>query len=138
MGHSGKTGGARITRVSERLSELRMDFEAYRAKTPNIYSRRFPSKLRMDVLAALDEGVPLKELMVACRLTGTQIDCWKGKYQKPTSPRVADRTSLARVLNVVEHPHPPRQETEAAEQIEIRIGRWQLQLRLDPTNPSLG
>ena len=138
MSHSEKVSGGRAARgVSGRLAALQMDFEAYRAKTPDIYNRRFPSTLHERVLSALDEGVSPDDLMFACRLTRSQLESWQRKYQKPPTRREVAQPPPARVLNVVED-HPPEQVALTADGIEIRIGRWHLQLRLDQASPNRG
>lgn len=137
MSQSDKASRGRATRVSERLAELQMDFEAYREKTPNIYSRRFPRALHESVVAALDEGVSPGDMMVACRLTRSQLEGWQRKYQKAPARREESQPPPARVLNVVDD-HPPEQVAVTADEIEIRIGRWQLQLRLGQAYPCRG
>jgi hypothetical protein len=137
MSQSERASEGRATRVSERLAELRMGFEAYRAKAPNIYSRRFPRALHESVLSALDEGVSPEDIMVACRLTRSQLDCWQRKYQKAPARGAEIHSPLTRVLNVVDD-QLPEQIGVTAEGIEIRIGRWQLQLRLEQASPSRG
>jgi hypothetical protein len=118
----------RLDPQSIKLEHLRREFKAYRETVPNIYARRIPQDLREAVLVALQEGVAPESIKSACKISLQQIELWKRTYRAP--PIRQGDGSPARVLRVVDHPQP-RQTTRMEEGIELRIGPWHLQLRLD-------
>ena len=126
----------RSTGVSERLAELQKEFETHRANTPVACGRRYPLELQQKVLAALEGEIPRKAIMSACRITTNHIHRWQGGHGLAKQRGIA-RTAPARVFNVVQH-HPEERLRVEGEEIEIRIGRWQLQLRLDQASPDRG
>ena len=136
MSHTRKVRGEDITGVFERLAELAKEFASYRESTPVACRRRYPPELRSKVLAALDEGIPCKVILTACRITPLQLQRWK---EEQGLPQLWDKgqTAPVRVFNII--PNPADQPvTIPSEVIEIRIGGWQLQLRLNRASPNRG
>ena len=118
----------RSTRKGERLDELQREFEAYRSDVPEPYSRRFPLELKKKVLAAIESEIPLRAILKACRITTGQVRLWQENIGTVRS-RVTQTPVPAQILDVVEK--PDNDLVSADECIEIRIGRWQVRLRLE-------
>ena len=136
MSRPKKGSGEQAAGVSERVAELRREFEAYRASTPVACRRRFPTELKEKVLTALDEEISLKAICAACRITTFQIYCWQEDRGLPRRQET-EPAAQAQVLKVVPQRSAPSVGV-SVDGIEIRIGRWHLQLRLDQTTPCCG
>lgn len=114
---------------SRRLAELERAFAAYRALSPIAARRRYPRELRQRVLSALDEGVPVRDLLFACRITAAHIRRWQGG-REVSKGVPSGKAESARVFSVAPDP-PTVAKPGPSEAIEICVGRWRLELRLD-------
>lgn len=130
MSSTQKNKGEEPKGVLESLTDLQKEFEAFRASTPVACKRRFPAELKAKVLNALNEKIPMEAIISACRITPTQIDHWRCIGEHFSRGREVGQGVRAQVLDVVPH-QPEKPVSEATEAVEIRLGRWLLQLRLD-------
>lgn len=132
MRRARKIGEAGATRGSERLVELEREFGAFRARSPKAMKRRYPRELRRKVLLALDEGVPMNAVLSACRITIEHLRRWQGEQYRGKAEDIG-AGEPARVFEVAPNSQT-KPETSGRKAFEIRIGRWALELRLEPSS----
>jgi len=127
-----KQDEAGANRKTARLEELKGAFAAYRARFPNASTRRYPRDLRRKVLLALDAGLPTGDVLSACRITNAHLRRWQGEQDREKAEGIVE-AEPARVFEVAPNP-APELAGSGPESIEIRIGRWSLELRLEQSS----
>jgi len=134
---SGANKRERTTEESEKLNKLQREFEEYRASVPVVGSRRFPPELKKKVLDAVEEKVPLKAIYKACQITSTQVRHWQ-KEVGLKRPGVKEAKVPAKILDVVPNQPIQKEVGHDGDKLEIRIGRWNLQVRLEQADSCNG
>lgn len=111
---------------SARLERLRAAFEAYRRASPG---QRIPQVLRAQAVAAVAAGASSSAVREACRLSSTQLTCWRqaGESEGGALRAIGPSEGAARVFSVVDGAQSDR--GEVVEELELRIGHWQVSLR---------
>ena len=112
------------------LAELAGRFARFRAKHPR--GTRVPEELRVATLAALRKGATTGDLYRTCRIGRNQIAAWSGSKSNRRT-RTSAVSNDVRIFSVVDP--EPRDRHEAVEhELELRLGRWSVFVRLtDPT-----
>lgn len=114
------------------LADVEDRFARFRAEHPR--GARVPSELRAAALAALRAGVSAGALYRACGISWSQLETWKSGQQSPVRSRSrAGRAAPAdmRVFSVVDTDPTERADaTSPGQDLEVRLGRWSLRVRL--------
>jgi hypothetical protein len=106
---------------AKRLDAAAAAIAAFRRAHPG---QPFPSKLREEVVAAVEAGVAVGVAAKACGLSTTQVRLWRSKAEG--SPRASGSSPSARVLSVVDA--PSERPGLVDEEVEIRVGAWRVHL----------
>jgi hypothetical protein len=111
---------------SKRLERLSAALEAHRRASPG---GRIPHGLRSQAVAAVAAGASTSAVQQACRLSWSQLTRWRQAAQSDirTVPPSAPVQAPVRVLSVVDA--APSGSGELGDEIELRIGPWQVSLR---------
>jgi hypothetical protein len=112
------------------LADLEVRFARFRAEHPR--GTRVPIELRAAALAALGRGVTAGDLYRTCGIGWSQLEAWKSEHDSVRKRGRRDAAGDVRVFSVVEAEPLDRQATVSAveDEIELRLGRWSVRVRL--------
>lgn len=128
-----RRGRPRNSEPASLLGDLERRFAQFRAEHPQ--GARVPQDLRAAALAALRAGVAAGALYRACRISWKQLETWKAGQQGAIRARSRTRRAApadVRVFSVVdaERSDRPAAEISTEHELELRLGRWSLRVRL--------
>ncbi len=124
----GQTEGSAV------LGDLKERFARFRAKHRR--GTRVPGELRAATLAALRKGVTTGEVYRSCGVSWGQLEAWKaGRKSSRTRAKKRDAEPAdVRVFSVVdgepEAVQRPALGDPLDEELELRLGRWSVRVRL--------
>jgi len=121
---------ARPARVyaSRQLDALVQRFAAFRRQHGR--GARVPRDLRDATLSVLEHGAPPRDVYRACGLSWGQVAAWRSR--RPELPPAPAEPPDVRVFTLTEDPPDPG--AHGAE-LELRLGRWSICVRLASPNP---
>jgi hypothetical protein len=117
---------------SSLLAALERRFAQFRREQPR--GARVPDDLREAALDAEVKGVSAGAIHRTCGVSWSQMMAWKGARRAPSAQRVRPGTKSTpdvRVFSVVEDPIDRVAPTTLADnELELRLGRWSVSVRL--------
>jgi len=123
---------SRMTRAEVVLADLEVRFARFRAA--HARGTRIPRELREAAVAAVRAGVAAGAIYRTCRVSWSQLETWKVGQQSAVRRRPRTRRAAppdVRVFPVVDAKPTDAVAVDSTEQeLELRLGRWSLRVRL--------
>lgn len=126
-GRRGQSGQGRAE-----LADLGRRFAEFRDKHPG--GVRIPRELRAAVMAAVEQGAGMGELLRVCKLSWSQVRSWQRSGREASAEQVEESVRIFSVEDETRVSGGVAADSGQGQELELRLGPWSVSVRLaEPT-----
>lgn len=122
-GRRGQAGQGRAE-----VAELGRRFAEFRDKHPG--GARIPRELRASVVAAVEQGAKLGELLRVCKLSWSQVHSWQRSDRQASAEQIGESVRVFSVEDEARGSGGVAAASVQGQELELRLGQWMVSVRL--------